>query len=154
MRKPSVLLGIMAGLTAQPVFAQPAPGTGVDYTNNVRSQSIGMPGQSTNPADQLTQRQALQELAADQRAKKVGNQLGPTRPAKKEELTPGATVNDKTGAAMAKIETVDPDGVIVSMGTAKVKVPVEAFGHNKRGLLLDMTKVQFQEIVANANKAS
>ena len=154
MRKPPVLLGIIAGLTGQTVFAQPSSGTGVDYTNNVRSQSIGTPGQSTNPADQLVQRQGLQELAADRRTKKSSNQLGPARPAKKDELTAGATVNDKTGAAMAKIDTVDPDGVIVSMGTAKVKVPVEAFGHNKRGLLLDMTRAQFEQIVASANKAS
>jgi hypothetical protein len=51
---------------------------------------------------------------------------------------------------MAKIEQVDADGVVVSMGTAKVKVPVEAFGHNKAGLLLDMTRAQFEQVVAQA----
>jgi hypothetical protein len=154
MRKPPVLLGIIAGLTGQTVLAQPAPGTGVDYTNNVRSQSIGTPGQSTNPADQLVQRQGLQELATNQRAKKSSNQLGPARPAKASELIAGAIVNDKTGAAIAKIDEVDADGVVVSIGTAKVKVPTDAFGHNRAGLLLDMTRAQFEQIVANANKAS
>ena len=78
---------------------------------------------------------------------------GRARPATKGELTPGAIVNDKTGAAIAKIESVDPDGVVVSMGAAKVKVPTEAFGHNKAGLLLDMTKAQFEQVVAQANTA-
>jgi hypothetical protein len=35
-----------------------------------------------------------------------------------------------------------------------VKIPSDAFGHNKRGLLLDMTKAQFDQIVAKANAAS
>jgi hypothetical protein len=35
-----------------------------------------------------------------------------------------------------------------------VKIPSNAFGHNKRGLLLDMTKSDFDKIVAKANAAS
>jgi hypothetical protein len=52
---------------------------------------------------------------------------------------------------LAKIDSVDNDGVVLSMGTAKVKVPAEAFGHNKAGLLLDMTKAQFEQLVTRAN---
>ena len=59
-------------------------------------------------------------------------------------------MNDKTGAPLARIDEVDADGVVVSTGLAKVKVPKEAFGHNKAGLLLDMTKAQFQQVVAQA----
>jgi hypothetical protein len=150
MPKPFVLLGIVAVLTPATLFAQAAPASNVDYTNNVRSQSIGIPGPSTNPTDQLVQRQGLQDLSLDHRTERDANKLGPARPAKPGELTAGASVNDKMGAPMATIEKADPDGVIVSMGTAKVKVPAEAFGHNKAGLLLDMTKAQFQQIVANA----
>jgi hypothetical protein len=79
---------------------------------------------------------------------------GPSRPAKTSELTVGATVSDKTGIAMAKIDEVDADGIIVSTPAGKVKIPSDAFGHNKRGLLLDMTKAQFDQIVAKANAAS
>jgi hypothetical protein len=78
------------------------------------------------------------------------NGVGRSRQAKPSELVVGATVNDKTGTAMAKIAEVDPDGVVVSMGTAKVKVPANAFGHNKAGLLLDMSKAQFEQVVAQA----
>ena len=122
-----------------------APGSR-DGTNDVRSQSLGVPGQSTNPVDQLTQRQALQDLSPTQRAQVA--RLGRARPAKKDELTAGATVNDNTGAAMATIQEVDPDGIVLSLGAAKVKVPADAFGRNKSGLLLDMTRAQFEQLVA------
>src|SRR5439155_24552848 len=107
-------------------FAQFTP-PARDGTNNVRSDGIGMPGQS-DAISQYQQRRSLQDLSTG--GEKGDAKLGPARPAKANELTAGATVNDKTGVAMAKIESVDPDGVVVSTGAAKVKVPAEAFGHN------------------------
>jgi hypothetical protein len=147
MRRSLVLFGIVAGLAPASAFAQATPSGSADYTNIVRSNSVGMPGQTTNPADQLTQRQGLQDLSTDRGGKNTSDKA---RPARKDELTVGAIVNDKTGIAIAKIEQVDLDGVVVSMGAAKVKVPAEAFGHNKAGLLLDMTKAQFEQVVAQA----
>ena len=146
MRKQLLSLGFVALISPAPLLAQGA--TGVDYTNNVRSQAIGTPGQSTNPVDQLTQRQGLQDLST---GKSAGNKrVERSRPATKDELAVGATVNDKTGVAIAKIAQVDPDGIVLSIGTAKIKVPADAFGHNKAGLLLDMTKAQFEQVVAQA----
>lgn len=147
MRNALLLLGSVATLSSGTALAQSAGSASVDYTNIVKSNSVGTPGQSTNPVDQMTQRQGLQDLSTDKTAGKR------SRSATKDELTAGATVNDKTGAAMAKIEEVDADGIVVSMGAAKVKVPAEAFGHNKAGLLLDMTKAQFEQVVAQANTA-
>jgi|SRR3954469_9223645 hypothetical protein len=149
MRYPFPLLGIVA-IVSTSAIAQSASGPPVDDTNVVRSNDIGMPGQSTNPTDQLVQRQGLQDLSTARGNRAGDAKLGSARPATKEELALGAIVNDKSGAAMAKIQEVDPDGVVVSMGLAKVKVPAEAFGHNKAGLLLDMTKAQFEQVVAQA----
>lgn len=148
MRKSFLSLGIAALLTPTSLFAQASPGSSVDYSNNVKSESLGTPGQSSNAVDQYLQRKSLQDLNDSQRA--VVSKLGPSRAARKDELTAGAIINDKTGAAMAKIEQVAADGIVVSMGAAKVKVPAEAFGHNKAGLLLDMTKAQFEQVVAQA----
>ena len=75
----------------------------------------------------------------------------PARPAKAEEVTAGSIVKDATGTQLATIEGVETDGAILSNGTGKVKVPLEAFGLNKGGLLLDITKPQFDELVAQAN---
>src|SRR5207245_4252917 len=80
-------------------------------------------------------RQRERELSDKLSSQQQG--AGRSRPAKATELVAGAVVNDKTGAPMAKIAEVDADGVVVSMGIAKVKVPAQAFGHNKAGLLLD-----------------
>jgi hypothetical protein len=111
----------------------------------------GNPYNSTNPGDQYLQQKQMNNLANHPSAKVSVAKLGPARPAKAAELTAGASVNDNTGAAMAQIAEVDPDGVVLAMGTAKVKIPADAFGHNKAGLLLDMSKAQFEQIVAQAN---
>jgi hypothetical protein len=152
MRYSFPLCGIVAAIVSASAIAQPVSGT--DNTNLVKSNDVGMPGQSTNPTDQLVQRQALQDLSNPEGKKAGDGKLGSARPATKGELALGAIVNDKSGAAMAKIEEIDADGVVVSMGAAKVKVPAEAFGHNKAGLLLDLTKAQFEQVVAHAGAAS
>ena len=100
--------------------------------------------------DQYLQQKSLNNLPGQQSERDALAAFGPLRPAKANELVAGALINDKTGAPMAKIAQVDADGVVVSMGIAKVKVPAQAFGHNKAGLLLDMTKAQFEQVVAQA----
>jgi hypothetical protein len=128
-----------------------APGySGSSRPLDIRNTDLGGHDSFSSPDihDQLL-KQRERELSDRLQAEHRG--LGPARPAKKSELAAGAAVNDNTGAAMARIQQVDPDGVIVSMGAAKVKVPMEAFGHNKGGLLLDMTTAQFQQMVAKAN---
>lgn len=152
MRRLFVLLGAVSGLVPVASIAQMA-GSGLGGRPlDVRNTDLGSHDSFSNPDlhDQLL-KQRERELSDRIRAQSKG--LGPSRPAKASELSVGATVNDNTGLAMAKIESVDPDGVILSMGGAKVKVPADAFGHNKVGLLLDMTKAQFEQVVAQANKS-
>jgi hypothetical protein len=109
------------------------------------------PYNSSNVTSQYLQQKQIGNLPEQQKPRANAGKSDHARPATKEELTAGATVNDKTGTAIAKIEQIDADGVIVSTGLAKIKVPAEAFGHNKAGLLLDMTKAQFEQVVASAN---
>ena len=142
MRKFAIFAAI---LMTTPTIAQLGPRDG---TNNVASGRIGMPGTTTDPISQYETQRAMNNLPSE-RGRDA--KLGPARPAKPGELAAGALVNDNAGIAMAKIEQVAPDGVVVSMGAAKVKVPAEAFGHNKAGLLLDMTQAQFQQLVSKAN---
>jgi hypothetical protein len=84
---------------------------------------------------------------AAEAARKSGDRA---RPAKAEELTAGSIVNDSAGQQLATIEGVEIDGVILVNGAGKVKVPLEAFGLNKKGLLLDVTKDQFDQLVTSA----
>lgn len=154
MRNLSVLLGCISIIVPGSALGQMRPGSTADGTDVVKSNSLGVPGPTRDPMGQLVERQGLQDLSTRKSTEQGAAKWGPARPARKDELTVGATVNDKTGSAMAKIESVDADGVLVSVGGAKVKVPADAFGHNKAGLLLDITKAQFEQIVAKASAAS
>jgi hypothetical protein len=152
MRKLLILLTVMAGISPAPAVAQmqgSAPGGAMP---DIRNSDLGSHDSVNTPDlhDQLV-RERQRELS--EQLQTMGS-AGPSRPAKASELVVGSAVNDKTGIAMAKIDQIDPDGVVVSTPTGKVKIPSDAFGHNKRGLLLDMTKAQFDQIVAKANAAS
>ena len=151
MRRLLAFSAILAGIAPAPAIAQILTGSR-DGTTNVTSDRIGMPGGTTDALSQYQTQRALNNLPG-QDARVIAS-LGQSRPAKSAELTAGAIVNDKAGKAMAKIDQVDADGVVVSTATGKVRIPTEAFGHNRAGLLLDMTKAQFDEIVAKANAAS
>jgi hypothetical protein len=96
-------------------------------------------------------RQGVQH-AADRRAAEAARASGHTRPAKNEEVVAGALVADSGGVAVGKIEAVDPQGAVVVTAAGKAKIPLEAFGHNKAGLLVGMTKAEFEQIVATANQ--
>lgn len=147
MRKLPLLLGLTVGSVSVATIAQ----VGVAYpqgndasanaTSDSRSRASG-----PNAADEYLHRQQMQDLAT-----KESVSFDAARPAKPNELSAGAKVNDKSGVQIATIDKIETDGIILSDGGAKVKVPVDAFGHNKAGLLLDMTKLQFDKIVNQAN---
>ena len=149
MRKSLLSLGIALVFTSSAALAQMA-GTGPGGRPlDIRNTDLGAHDSFSTPDmhDQLL-KQRERELSDRLQGQ---SKFGAARPAKKSELAAGAPVNDNSGAAMAKIDEVDADGVVVSMGAAKVKIPAEAFGHNKAGLLLDMTRAQFEQIVSKAN---
>jgi hypothetical protein len=153
MRKLLVLLTLAVGLSTAPAFAQMQGGSPSGAMPDIRNSDLGSHDSVNTPDlhDQLVQERQRELSEQLQEQNKNG---GPARPAKASELVVGSAVNDKTGVAMAKIDQVDRDGIVVSTPTGKVKIPSDAFGHNKRGLLLDMTKAQFDQIVAKANAAS
>ena len=152
MRK-LLLLALLGTFSAAPAFAQMAGGSPSGATPDIRNSDLGSHDTVNTPDlhDQLVQERQRELSEKLQEQNKNG---GPSRPAKASELVVGSAVNDKTGIIMAKIDQVDPDGIVVSTPTGKVKIPSDAFGHNKRGLLLDMTKAQFEQMVAKANAAS
>jgi hypothetical protein len=142
-----VLLGIVAGVASAAASAQMSGNAPSGPQPDIRNSDLGSHDSFSTPdIHDMVVRQRQRELSD----KLSSQQGGPSRPAKASELVAGAPVNDKTGAPMAKIAEVDADGVVVSIGMAKVKVPAQAFGHNKAGLLLDMTKAQFEQVVAQA----
>jgi hypothetical protein len=73
------------------------------------------------------------------------------RPATAAEVTAGAAVNDSAGVQLGTIESVDAGGAVIVSAAGRARIPVEAFGKNVHGLLLQTTKAQFDATVASAN---
>jgi len=152
MRKLLVSIGMAAALPAAPLFAQAQGNAPSGAMPDIRNSDLGAHDSFSTPDlhDQLL-RQRERELSDRLSAQKY---LGRSRPAKASELAAGAPVNDKTGVVIARIDQIDPDGVVVSNAAGKVKVPADAFGYNKAGVLLDMTRAEFEQIVKKANAGS
>lgn len=113
--------------------------------------SMGPQDRASDPNSIERMREGLQKDRVDKLSSEARMQLGRSRPAKAAEVVAGKPVNDSTGQLIALIEKVEPDGAILYNGAANVKVPVEAFGVNRKGLLLDMTKDKFDALVAQAS---
>lgn len=74
-------------------------------------------------------------------------------PAKPEEVVAGRTVSTLKGELLGTVEAVDPDGAVVVTGTGKVKIPLEGFGRTAEGLVLAISKAEFDAAVAAAHVA-
>lgn len=146
MRGFVVLAAILIGVAPSAADAQ-ATGR-ADNTNIVNSERLNTPTNNNDLTSLYEQQKALNNLPEQQKAL---SKLGPARPAKPAELVVGADINDKTGVFIAKIQKIDPDGVVVADGVSVVKIPADAFGHNKAGLLLDTSKADFDKRVAEAH---
>jgi hypothetical protein len=73
------------------------------------------------------------------------------RPATATDIIAGATVADSAGIQLGTIESVDASGAVILTAVGRARIPVEAFGKNSHGLLLQTTKAQFDASVASAN---
>lgn len=75
-------------------------------------------------------------------------------PAKPEEVIAGAELRDPRGAVVGRIESVSVGSAVVVTAVGKVELPLDAFGMNNKGLLISMSKADFEKAVAEANKGS
>lgn len=73
-------------------------------------------------------------------------------PAKPEDVAAGSEVRDSKGVVLGRIESVSMSAAVVVADAGKVEVPLEAFGKNNKGLLLALTRKDFDAMVVSANK--
>lgn len=130
-------LTLCAGTAAaQAGSGGPAPGTAdaakaVAATNETREEFNRAAGRSN--------RRAPAPAAAD---KAVA--------AKPADIVAGSALSDSKGEPIGTVESVDAQGAVVASGTTRIRVPLESFGKNKNGLLLGITKAEFEAAVAKA----
>ena len=67
------------------------------------------------------------------------------------DLQAGVAVLDPQGGMVGTVEQVEADGAIVSTGNVRAKMPLESFGKNNRGLVISMTRADFEAAVAARN---
>jgi hypothetical protein len=119
----AVAAGLSAGAAAQmpPPTEQPTQSTG----------SEGMSQQQPSSTD-LTRQSGSQSEAAE------------VKPATAADIKAGVEIFDQKGGAVGKVESVDADGVVVSTGSVKAKIPASSFGRGDKGLVIAMTKAEFE----------
>src|SRR5438128_1341408 len=101
MRKPLVLLAIVVSAMSVPAFAQATSGGQTPQPGGNMGNSELNPYNSSNVTSQYLRQKSLNNLPSQTASDASASKLGAARAAKAEELTAGATVNDKTGVAIA-----------------------------------------------------
>ena len=144
MRK-LILAGGLVFLPATPGLAQQAPAGAAPGGEPllVRSQE---PDLSTDARSLEEVKHKMQGPNDNQSARRKKDQ---PRPAQVAEIASGKEVHDTTGQVIALVDKVEGTEAILRSGTTVVRVPFEAFGMNKKGLLLNLTKPQFEQMVAS-----
>ena len=137
-----VVAAVLAGLPA----AAAAQGGGYARPLDMDPSSSAIPSRMDQIADGTRD-------ASDRRAQQAARRGDGARPAAVADLVPGAAVNDARGAKLGTIESVATDGAVVAAEAGKVKVPLDAFGKNRGGLLLGLGKAEFDALVAKAQAA-
>ncbi|MDB5691724.1 MAG: hypothetical protein JWO81_787 [Alphaproteobacteria bacterium] len=163
MTRARTLFATAALLVAGAAIAQPGsapppapgPGTsgGVPGTNNpyARPSDMGEMDSATMPSSMDQIRRGTQAASDARAAERARRENGSAVPAKPSDLVASAAISDVNGQPIGTIDSVDAEGAVVVTVAGKVKVPLNAFGKNRKGLLIGMTKKDFEVLVAKAN---
>lgn len=148
-------LGLMAFATAASGQTFYTPQAGAPTGNPMNAPGpTGQPGgesgvtSTSSTAGGDWQTDAARKM--DGRARDAGSRKDAARPAKPADLTNGAAIADIKGVEVGYIKAVASDGVVVATATGQVKVPADAFGKNSKGLLIGMSKADFDKLVSQA----
>ena len=153
----SIALAGGAAFAQQPPSAPPPP------PNPMGDDPTGRIPQERNINDLNARLDWTQEAAEKARAERGKGQIVDAqrphgalraRAAKAQDVVSGATVTDMFGNELGTIASVAANEAIVTTLAGPVRVPVEAFGKTRKGLLVDMTRKAFEQLVAQANAPS
>jgi hypothetical protein len=118
--------------------------------SNARPEEMGAHDSSslTSTLDQL--QHGVQRADGD-RAAAQARAASRAVPAKPNDIVVAAAVFDLSGQTVGTIETVDADGAVVATSLGRAKIPLNAFGKNRIGLVIGLSKKDFEALVAKAN---
>ena len=134
---------------ANAVAAQTPPGGGT-----VPGHAQPVLGTEKNDSMRMSAVDRAARVAADRavRESREGSEKaarsGRARPANAADLTVGAEVRDSEGVPIGTIELVDAAGVQILSEGRRARLPADAFGKDRHGLLIGITKAEFDKAVA------
>lgn len=144
MRNALLISGLLLLPGAALAQVGPSPTAGGEYRGPEQPRAAVPDTQTAITLDEIRARNAT--LGQKKRVKK-----DVARPATVQEVVAGKQVFDTAGQPIALIEKIEADGAVLRSGLSAVKVPLDGFGVNKTGLLLNMTKAQFEALVASVS---
>lgn len=65
----------------------------------------------------------------------------------------GSEVRDTSGALVGRIETVNAADAVVSTGSVKARLPFSSFGKDADGLVISLTRAEFEAAAAGPDAA-
>lgn len=144
-----LLCALVASISATAAAQQPSPRPGNLPDNPyVRPPDMAPNDKAVDSAHEQIRR-GVNEADAT-RIAKTARAAARARAAKAGDVTAGRAVADKLGVQVGIVTAVEADGVVIRTERGQLKVPIEAFGINRKGLLLDLTKEQFDTLVGEA----
>ena len=141
-------LAAIAALTLGAGVAHAQAGGNTGPGNPVLVGSTDSP-ELRGPDDTARNIEKARDVAARNANRPKSSRAVPARP---EDVTVGSEIRDSKGAVLGRVESVNMSAAVVAGAAGKVEVPLESFGKNNKGLLLALTKAEFDTMVADANK--
>ena len=92
------------------------------------------PATTTQPSTQAT----------TQPTQTTTQQSTAVRAATTADIKADAKVYDQAGGEVGKVDSIDSEGVVVSTGSARVKIPLSSFGVGDKGLVIGTTKADLE----------
>jgi hypothetical protein len=77
----------------------------------------------------------------------------PTAAATQADIKAGVEVFDNAGVAVGTVQSVTATGAVVASGKLRAEVPTASFAKNAKGLVIGITKAEFEAAVSKAGKS-
>jgi hypothetical protein len=151
------LVSALATLPAGAALAQPAAAPGPDAAQGTTTPAApaAAPDATASAGAATTAQTATAETRSAStpgEGQAAATSSGPvaTSLATAEDLKAGVTVFDSTGATVGTIESVTAGGAVIASGDLRAEVAAGSFAKNDRGLVIGMTKAEFEAAVNRA----
>lgn len=128
------LASALAILPAGAAIAQPAAGAAEAAPSNAAEPVAPATGDAVAPA-----------------APTADN--APTAAATQADIKAGVEVFDNAGVIVGKVQSVTATGAVVASGNLRAEVPTASFAKNAKGLVIGITKAEFEAAVSKAGKS-